>query len=337
MVAQNVPDMLECKAREISTNLSPSFSTSFSPPCSSFDACRAEKDSLRASPPGSLNQTCSVSCLHSEQMAMDDDRSSSDSVQPCLEISCQQEVIGLYFPSYSASPACSSKQTDEQLEGRSSNVGCNTPSQLVLLGNSPVQKESQCVPVLESSEEFTTSRSPLSIAGRASLMRTCKVCGTTKTPLWRSGPQGPKSLCNACGIRFKKARRSQATGDFLDQLQSSPPPIKSYTKLCAEPMKRKIVTDEDDKARKGRCHQRSWPTWMVVSKSSISKAIESSPGKQIPRKRILQMLSASVRRKDSTAMLALLEKQGKITSVFAKDEEEAAVLLMALSCGLVLA
>ncbi|GFY94917.1 GATA transcription factor 16 [Actinidia rufa] len=34
----------------------------------------------------------------------------------------------------------------------------------------------------------------------------CADCKTTKTPLWRSGPGGPKSLCNACGIRYRKKR-----------------------------------------------------------------------------------------------------------------------------------
>ncbi|CAA3007019.1 GATA transcription factor 16-like [Olea europaea var. sylvestris] len=34
----------------------------------------------------------------------------------------------------------------------------------------------------------------------------CADCKTTKTPLWRSGPSGPKSLCNACGIRYRKKR-----------------------------------------------------------------------------------------------------------------------------------
>ncbi|KGN47402.1 GATA transcription factor 16 [Cucumis sativus] len=38
--------------------------------------------------------------------------------------------------------------------------------------------------------------------------KTCADCGTTKTPLWRGGPAGPKSLCNACGIRSRKKRRS---------------------------------------------------------------------------------------------------------------------------------
>ncbi|XP_055815220.1 GATA transcription factor 15-like [Solanum dulcamara] len=39
-------------------------------------------------------------------------------------------------------------------------------------------------------------------------MRTCVECGATKTPLWRGGPAGPKSLCNACGIRSRKKKRA---------------------------------------------------------------------------------------------------------------------------------
>ncbi|KAJ6944643.1 hypothetical protein NC652_009872 [Populus alba x Populus x berolinensis] len=29
-------------------------------------------------------------------------------------------------------------------------------------------------------------------------------CNTRNTPMWRNGPLGPKSLCNACGIKYKK-------------------------------------------------------------------------------------------------------------------------------------
>ena len=36
----------------------------------------------------------------------------------------------------------------------------------------------------------------------------CEQCGTTKTPMWRTGPfdvelDRPLRLCNACGLRFK--------------------------------------------------------------------------------------------------------------------------------------
>lgn len=32
----------------------------------------------------------------------------------------------------------------------------------------------------------------------------CRNCGTSETPQWRSGPAGPRTLCNACGVKFKK-------------------------------------------------------------------------------------------------------------------------------------
>eukprot|EP00271_Cylindrocystis_brebissonii_P009062 TRINITY_DN23670_c0_g1_i1.p1 TRINITY_DN23670_c0_g1~~TRINITY_DN23670_c0_g1_i1.p1 ORF type:complete len:376 (+),score=54.65 TRINITY_DN23670_c0_g1_i1:285-1412(+) len=50
--------------------------------------------------------------------------------------------------------------------------------------------------------------------------KACAQCGNTKTPLWRNGPPGPKSLCNACGIRFNKMKsgkrsRAQMAADEL--------------------------------------------------------------------------------------------------------------------------
>ena len=36
--------------------------------------------------------------------------------------------------------------------------------------------------------------------------RRCVHCGSTKTPQWRLGPAGPKTLCNACGVRYKNGR-----------------------------------------------------------------------------------------------------------------------------------
>lgn len=32
----------------------------------------------------------------------------------------------------------------------------------------------------------------------------CSNCGTQVTPVWRAGPNGPKTLCNACGVRYMK-------------------------------------------------------------------------------------------------------------------------------------
>lgn len=35
----------------------------------------------------------------------------------------------------------------------------------------------------------------------------CVTCGRTDSPEWRKGPQGPKTLCNACGLRWAKQQR----------------------------------------------------------------------------------------------------------------------------------
>lgn len=36
--------------------------------------------------------------------------------------------------------------------------------------------------------------------------RRCTHCLSQKTPQWRAGPLGPKTLCNACGVRYKSGR-----------------------------------------------------------------------------------------------------------------------------------
>eukprot|EP00210_Caulerpa_lentillifera_P005834 g5578.t1 len=35
-------------------------------------------------------------------------------------------------------------------------------------------------------------------------LRSCAQCGKTQTPQWRNGPKGPRTLCNACGIRLHR-------------------------------------------------------------------------------------------------------------------------------------
>ncbi|KAK8699027.1 hypothetical protein V6N13_115124 [Hibiscus sabdariffa] len=36
--------------------------------------------------------------------------------------------------------------------------------------------------------------------------RRCSHCQVQKTPQWRTGPHGAKTLCNACGVRYKSGR-----------------------------------------------------------------------------------------------------------------------------------
>ncbi|XVF28247.1 hypothetical protein REPUB_Repub15cG0013100 [Reevesia pubescens] len=115
--------------------------------------------------------------------------------------------------------------------------------------------------------------------------KTCADCGTSKTPLWRGGPAGPKSLCNACGIRSRKKRRA----------------ILGLNK------------GEDKKSKKGNSNG---------SSSNATKSLKDN------LKQRLLSLGREVLMQRST-----VEKQRRKLG----EEEQAAVLLMALSYGSVYA
>ncbi|KAK1419641.1 hypothetical protein QVD17_28870 [Tagetes erecta] len=57
-------------------------------------------------------------------------------------------------------------------------------------------------------------------------VRKCLHCEITKTPQWRAGPMGPKTLCNACGVRYKSGRlfpeyRPAASPTYIPTLHSN--------------------------------------------------------------------------------------------------------------------
>ncbi|GER39477.1 GATA transcription factor [Striga asiatica] len=57
-------------------------------------------------------------------------------------------------------------------------------------------------------------------------VKKCMHCEVTKTPQWREGPLGPKTLCNACGVRYRSGRllpeyRPAASPTFVPSLHSN--------------------------------------------------------------------------------------------------------------------
>ncbi|KAK9750818.1 hypothetical protein RND81_02G224100 [Saponaria officinalis] len=57
-------------------------------------------------------------------------------------------------------------------------------------------------------------------------VRKCTHCEITQTPQWREGPDGPKTLCNACGVRYKSGRlfpeyRPAASPTFIPTVHSN--------------------------------------------------------------------------------------------------------------------
>ncbi|XP_074286218.1 GATA transcription factor 5-like [Silene latifolia] len=74
------------------------------------------------------------------------------------------------------------------------------------------------------------------------VQRRCSHCQVTKTPQWRAGPNGPKTLCNACGVRFKSGRlfpeyRPACSPTFSSEVHSN-----SHRKVLE--MRRKKETTE---------------------------------------------------------------------------------------------
>lgn len=79
---------------------------------------------------------------------------------------------------------------------------------------------------------------------QAQLQRRCSHCHVQKTPQWRTGPLGAKTLCNACGVRYKSGRlfseyRPACSPTFCSEIHSN-----SHRKVL-EIRKRKEVVGPD--------------------------------------------------------------------------------------------
>ncbi|XP_031093887.1 putative GATA transcription factor 22 [Ipomoea triloba] len=145
------------------------------------------------------------------------------------------------------------------------------------------------------------------------IVRVCADCNTTKTPLWRSGPKGPKSLCNACGIRQRKARRAMAAaaaaaatanGGANGTAPSSPSTLKLK-------VQKTTAKSNNNYPLKKRC------------KFVTATAETSAPS------------SAAAAKNGVEDFLKKLSNSLALHRVFPQDEKDAAILLMAISCGLV--
>ncbi|CAI9103721.1 OLC1v1002258C1 [Oldenlandia corymbosa var. corymbosa] len=72
--------------------------------------------------------------------------------------------------------------------------------------------------------------------------RRCTHCQVQKTPQWRAGPLGPKTLCNACGVRYKSGRlfpeyRPACSPTFSQEVHSN-----SHRKVLEMRRKKEMVT-----------------------------------------------------------------------------------------------
>ncbi|KAL3515104.1 hypothetical protein ACH5RR_022006 [Cinchona calisaya] len=105
---------------------------------------------------------------------------------------------------WSGSPSLT---TTESSSTSSSSYGSSTFSPFIL--SNPVQ-DVEMFSSVEKPPAKKHKKKPAADTGSGSTgsqnSRRCSHCQVNKTPQWRTGPLGPKTLCNACGVRHKSGR-----------------------------------------------------------------------------------------------------------------------------------
>lgn len=184
------------------------------------------------------------------------------------------------------------------------------------------------------------------------IIRTCSDCNTTKTPLWRSGPCGPKSLCNACGIRQRKARRAMmastmAPGTDVGAKAASAPgdaTVIAHPKVKKE--KRALDVDRSLPFKK-RCKviQDHAATNTVVTGATTAVEVSAEPAVTFtaaaaatPARDLFDTIGANWSMSPApTASAACFRPSAPAPFAVPVQDEitDAAMLLMTLSCELV--
>ncbi|KAL9226884.1 hypothetical protein vseg_002645 [Gypsophila vaccaria] len=166
--------------------------------------------------------------------------------------------------------------------------------------------------------------------GSHGFLRMCSDCHTTTTPLWRSGPQGPKSLCNACGIRQRKARRAAmaAAAATASSTVTSPLSSTTTTTTTTTTMKLqspiKLIVDEEIKSKLSFDYEKNY----TLPLKKRSKTLHFNNDNNIINN------DNNYDNNYSTTTTNNNKEYGFSQRKFPRDEEEGAILLMALSCGL---
>ncbi|KAI8369375.1 GATA zinc finger-domain-containing protein [Radiomyces spectabilis] len=72
----------------------------------------------------------------------------------------------------------------------------------------------------------------------------CHSCNISETPEWRRGPDGARTLCNACGLHYAKLTRKKTTEDPCGNKEPPQNRKKQYDMLITD-LDVNIPLDED--------------------------------------------------------------------------------------------
>ncbi|GMI92116.1 GATA transcription factor 11 [Hibiscus trionum] len=155
-------------------------------------------------------------------------------------------IFNLQFPLPSISSTSSASRGSDYLVGSES----EPESYLTAKPAKKRQKKKVNLTLLSGYSEAKKSSSQ-----QPTVVMKCLHCEITETPQWREGPMGPKTLCNACGVRYRSGRlfpeyRPAASPTFVPSVHSNshkkvvemrkraklplsnPPKCHSYSNRC---------------------------------------------------------------------------------------------------------
>lgn len=112
------------------------------------------------------------------------------------------------------------------------------------LTNKKLREEKEALTALKRKREQSVKAASSNKGGSGP--RACANCGRTSSAEWRSGPTGPKTLCNACGLRWSKARSQAVAADVKKKAEVA---IAASAQHTASKMQG--VTSSSDESRAG--------------------------------------------------------------------------------------
>ncbi|TYH85531.1 hypothetical protein ES332_D02G273600v1 [Gossypium tomentosum] len=139
------------------------------------------------------------------------------------------------FGSFSRFESSTSSTTTASSSSTSSGFSISsTPTQKPNLGD-----------IIEPPTKKQRRKSVVQSDGNA-FQRRCSHCQVQKTPQWRTGPLGAKTLCNACGVRYKSGRlypeyRPACSPTFSGDMHSN-----SHRKVLEMRKKKELAGKEPD-------------------------------------------------------------------------------------------
>jgi len=100
--------------------------------------------------------------------------------------------------------------------------------------------------------------------------KVCEFCGTNDTPMWRRGPQGKGTLCNACGVKWSLKYRKKNGKEVTTSVSTKPMKNKGFRK-----------EKDDDEENRDPKRRRAFDSNDENSLDGISSGDDVTPGSQL--------------------------------------------------------